>query len=204
VSSRPKPSQSRRWSRSSSATRTAGRSRGARTTTRPYGSDTNDDPYHFTDRAGLLRHALEFVNARAAGYTEEAIGEDADPRERLELMLLLELGDDALVQENSSAWGELRASAVFEPELREPLRAVTDSWNQDVADAIERAQLDGRARTDIDPLAAAERLTSLIEGLSCRWLSGTLSTERARALLREALALELDRSPARPDPASAS
>ena len=37
-------SQSRRWSRSRSATSTAGSSRGACTSTRPYGSLTNDEP----------------------------------------------------------------------------------------------------------------------------------------------------------------
>ena len=158
--------------------------------------------YHFTDRAGLLRHALEFVNARATSYTEDAVGEAATPRERLVLMLLLELGEDELVRENSSAWGELRASAVFDPELREPLREVTESWNRDVAAAIERAQVSGEARIELDPLATAERLTSLIEGLSCRWLSGTLPAERARARLLEAIAVELDGAAAQAAPAS--
>jgi AcrR family transcriptional regulator len=148
--------------------------------------------YHFTDRAGLLRQALEFVNARATAYTEDAVGTAATPRERLELVLRLELGDGELVRENSAAWGELRASAVFEPELREPLRDVTASWNRDIAEAIERAQDSGEIRADLDPAAAAERLTSLIEGLSTRWLSGSLAAERARALLLDVIALELD------------
>ena len=151
--------------------------------------------YHFNDRAGLLRSALEFVNARASAYTEDAVGDASTPREKLELMLVLELGDGDLVRENSSAWGELRATAVFDPELREPLREVTDSWNRDIAEAIERAQAAGDARPDVDPLATAERLTSLVEGLSTRWLSGTLTAERARAPLLDAIARELDPAP---------
>ena len=155
--------------------------------------------YHFTDRAGLLRQALEFVNARAAAYTEDAIDETASPRERLVDMLVLELGEGEIVRENSAAWGELRASAVFASELRQPLRDLTASWDRDIADAIRRAQAGGEVRGDLDPLAAAERLTSLTEGLSCRWLSGTLTADRARALLRDAIALELDGAPARSD-----
>lgn len=37
-------------------------------------------------------------------------------------------------------------------------------------------------------------LTSLVEGLSERWLSGSMDLDRARALLRGAIALELDRA----------
>ncbi|MFD1930272.1 TetR family transcriptional regulator [Nonomuraea mangrovi] len=77
--------------------------------------------YHFGDRAGLMRRTLEFVNERAGRYTDEAREIGEDPRAQLELLLLLELQDTPTVRENSAAWGELRASAVFDPDLREPL-----------------------------------------------------------------------------------
>ncbi|MEV6909339.1 hypothetical protein [Amycolatopsis sp. NPDC051071] len=54
----------------------------------------------------------------------------------------------------------------------------------EVADVIRR--VDSKAD------AAAERLTSLVEGLSERWLSGSMGLDRARDLLRGAIALELD------------
>ncbi|WP_431895231.1 hypothetical protein [Nonomuraea sp. bgisy101] len=68
-----------------------------------------------------MRRTLEFVNERAGRYTDEAREIGEDPRAQLELLLLLELQDTPTVRENSAAWGELRASAVFDPDLREPL-----------------------------------------------------------------------------------
>ncbi|MFD0385603.1 hypothetical protein ACFQ2B_34670 [Streptomyces stramineus] len=42
---------------------------------------------------------------------------------------------------------------------------------------------------------AADRLTTLVEGLSKRWLSGSFSLERARDLLRGAVTAELGPRP---------
>ncbi|MEW1676202.1 TetR/AcrR family transcriptional regulator [Streptomyces noursei] len=148
--------------------------------------------YHFKDRAGILRRTLEFINDRAAGYTTERAPDAPalSPRQELEQALLLELQDDEEVRENSTAWGELRASAIFEPQLREDLARATLIWVQEIAELL------GRMR----PLAtaagltiAAERLTGLVEGLSMRWLGGVLPLEHARALVRDAVEAELER-----------
>ncbi|MEU9858274.1 TetR/AcrR family transcriptional regulator [Streptomyces sp. NPDC047974] len=152
--------------------------------------------YHFKDRAGVLRHTLEFISDRADRYTsgedDADAGTDApqDPRWELEQSLLLEFQDLPEVRENSTAWGELRASAVFEPELRGDLARATLSWIHDVADL-----LGGIRPTAPAPAltASAERLTGLLEGLSTRWLSGALPLPHARELLKEAVALEIER-----------
>ncbi|MFS8099193.1 TetR/AcrR family transcriptional regulator [Lentzea alba] len=138
--------------------------------------------YHFKDRAGILRAALEHVNHRAQVYTEPR---DGDARQRVEQMLLGELQDTPQVRETSVAWGELRASAVFHPELREALDAATRAWNDDVAALVREAD------PGVDASAAAERLTALVEGLSERWHSGSLPLERARELLAGAVRQEL-------------
>ncbi|MGI5499508.1 TetR/AcrR family transcriptional regulator [Lentzea sp. CA-135723] len=143
--------------------------------------------YHFKDRAGILRAALEHVNHRALTYTDEQTRSD-DPREQVEQMLLGELRDDDRVRETSVAWGELRASAAFHEELREPLRVATEAWNDDVAALV------GQVSADVDAAAVAERLTALVEGLSERWHSGSLSLDRARELLAGAISRELDRA----------
>jgi AcrR family transcriptional regulator len=140
--------------------------------------------YHFGDRAGLLRRTLEHVSDRAADYTQPA----AD----VETMLLQEMQDTEAVRTNSTAWGELRASAVFNDELRDTLAESTRVWTAEVADAISQVRPDAPA-TD-----AAERLTALVEGLSERWLSGSITLDRARELLRGAVALELTVSPPAP------
>ncbi|MGA4848669.1 TetR/AcrR family transcriptional regulator [Streptomyces sp. G5(2025)] len=147
--------------------------------------------YHFKDRAGLLRRTLEFITRRAVRYTDAALHDSADPRTRLTDLLLLELQDTPRVRENSAAWGELRASAVFDPDLRERLAAATGEWADDLAHLVRQAQAAGQAAAGVDPRAAAERLTALVEGVSERWLSGTTSLDRARELLRGAVTLEL-------------
>jgi AcrR family transcriptional regulator len=147
--------------------------------------------YHFTDRATLLRRTLEFINERAGAYTEDRIPDGASSRLRLEYKLLLEVQDEAMVIENSAAWGELRASALFEPELRDPLRDSTAEWNLEVAeliDAIRDEEGLGGGRPSAD---AAARLTALVEGLSQRWLSDSIDVAEAQRLLRESIALEL-------------
>lgn len=139
--------------------------------------------YHFKDRAGILRAALEHVNHRAQSYTVDV--ESSDPRARVEQMLLGELQDTAFVRETSIAWGELRASAAFDEDLRATLRTATEAWNADVETLVRQAN------PEVDAAAAAERLTALVEGVSERWHSGSLTLQRARELLAGAIAREL-------------
>ncbi|WP_455352261.1 TetR/AcrR family transcriptional regulator [Streptomyces sp. SYSU K217416] len=148
--------------------------------------------YHFKDRAGILHHTLEFISDRAERYTSDGNGAAGpyDARQELEQSLLLEFQDLPEVRENSTAWGELRASAIFDPELREDLARASLNWIHDVADL-----LGGIRPTAPAPAltASAERLTALLEGLSTRWLSGTLPLTHARELMREAVSVEIER-----------
>ncbi|MFE7558276.1 TetR/AcrR family transcriptional regulator [Kitasatospora sp. NPDC057500] len=148
--------------------------------------------YHFKDRTGVLRQTLEFISDRAERYTtdRDAGAPPATPREELEQTLLLELQDTAVVRENSTAWGELRASAVFDETLREDLARATRVWVQEVAELL------GGVRPMSPAVAlagAAERLTALLEGLSTRWLSGSLPLAHARTLMTEAIDAEVAR-----------
>lgn len=151
--------------------------------------------YHFKDRAGLVRRTLDFIGDRATGYTDEALKDTADARDTLLQLLLSELQDIPRIRENSIAWGELRASAIFDSDLRENLAESTRSWSQDTADAVCDAQAAGLADLRVEPMDAAERLTALVEGLSERWLSGSLTLERARELLTGAVDAELGPRP---------
>ncbi|MGW3111873.1 TetR/AcrR family transcriptional regulator [Streptomyces sp. NPDC001091] len=146
--------------------------------------------YHFKDRAGVLRRTLEFISDRAAHYTavRDPGAAPLGPREELEQILLLELQDTDEVRENSSAWGELRASAVFDALLREDLAEATSVWVREVAALLARAEPTAPASA---AESAAERLTALVEGLSMRWLSGGIAVDRARALMRDAVEAEL-------------
>jgi AcrR family transcriptional regulator len=141
--------------------------------------------YYFANRNGLVRATLDHANERAARTT--AAG--ATGRAALERSLAAEL--DAEARDTSVVWGEVLASAVFEPDLRDQLRDATGAWNSLVADAIRAGIDDGSidASTDVD--ATAERLTALVDGLSARWLAGLTTRERARKLLAAAIAAEL-------------
>ncbi|OPC76561.1 TetR family transcriptional regulator [Embleya scabrispora] len=154
--------------------------------------------YHFGDRSGLIRHTWEFINERAERYTASDVDPAVDPRGHLEDMLLAELQDVPEVVENSTAWGEFRAGAMFAAELGPSVREALDRWVADAAELIRGAQSLGDASADTSALDAAERLTALIEGLSERWLTGALPVERARDLLRGALDLELGRRERQP------
>ncbi|MER7673894.1 TetR/AcrR family transcriptional regulator [Kitasatospora sp. NPDC096128] len=148
--------------------------------------------YHFKDRTGILRQTLEFINDRAERYTTERAAE-APPltaREELEQTLLLELQDTVEVRENSTAWGELRASAVFDETLREDLARATRVWVQEIAELLGTVQPMSSA---VALAGAAERLTALLEGLSTRWLSGSLPLAHARMLMADAIDAELAR-----------
>ncbi|MFJ7589647.1 TetR/AcrR family transcriptional regulator [Streptomyces sp. NPDC097617] len=159
--------------------------------------------YHFKDRTGILRQALAFITDRADRYTGAADGagceaagsagappSGTDPRQLLERILLLEFQDLPEVRENSTAWGELRAHAIFDPELREELGAAGAAWVEEVAALL--AALCPAAPPEA-ATCAAERLTALLEGLSGRWLSGLLPVGHARDLMRGAIGVEIGR-----------
>ncbi|MFD3875326.1 TetR/AcrR family transcriptional regulator [Streptomyces sp. NPDC058623] len=121
---------------------------------------------------------------------ESVAGESVaeDPLRLLERTLLLEFQDLPEVRENSTAWGELRAHTIFDPELREELAAAGAAWVEEVAGLLGALQPAAPAGA---VTAAAERLTALLEGLSGRWLSGLLPVGHARDLMRGAIGVEI-------------
>ena len=127
--------------------------------------------YHFTDRAGLLAATLDHINTQ---FARGAGAQDARSA------LLGELGASKAVRESSIAWNELRASAIFDTELAPAIAATTRSWNDSIAAVLG------------DNAADAEILTSLVEGLAARWLSGTISRPHAEVLLTRAIDAILD------------
>jgi AcrR family transcriptional regulator len=141
--------------------------------------------YHFGDRATLLRTALEYVGEKAATYTET--DHEASGRRALVETLAAEIQDDSEVRENSAAWGEFRDLAVFDKSLRPTYFRATQRWMDDIAQLVRRGQEDGSIASDLAPESAAQQLTALTEGLSTRWLAGFLTTEQARAALRDAI-----------------
>ena len=72
--------------------------------------------YYFGSRKGLVRATLDHANERAASAAPAGV----------RATLLAEL--DEAARETSTVWGEIQASAVFEPDLRDQVREATDAW----------------------------------------------------------------------------
>jgi AcrR family transcriptional regulator len=140
--------------------------------------------YYFGSRNGLVRATLDHANERAATTVRRASG-----RASVEATLLAEL--DEAARDTSVVWGEVLASAVFEPKLRDGLRDATGTWTGLVAAEIEAGVADGSIPAGVDAHEAADRLTALAEGVSARWLAGVIDRERARALLAGGVEREL-------------
>ncbi len=147
--------------------------------------------YYFDNRNGLVRATLEHANERAARTVRSAEGASVTRREAVERSLLAELDDGDGIRDTLVVWGEVLASAVFEPDLRDQLREASRAWSDLVAGTIAEGVHDGSIRGDVDAGACAERLTALVDGLSSRWLAGLCTRERAQELLAAAIAREL-------------
>jgi len=143
--------------------------------------------YHFASRQGLIRAALERASDKAPSAALRADSGAMSGYEAVEAALLAELDEARAVRDNAIVWGEVSATAVFEAELREDVKRVTEGWSATVADAISRGMEDGSIRAGIDPKQAAEVLITLVDGLCNRWLAGAMERERARELLVAAL-----------------
>ncbi|MDQ3759078.1 MAG: TetR/AcrR family transcriptional regulator [Actinomycetota bacterium] len=143
--------------------------------------------YHFASRSGLIRAALEHASEQApsTALRREPTGKDGFTAVRT--ALLAELDDDRAVRENAVVWGEVSASAVFEPALREDVRRVSEDWCATVAKGIRRGCEDGSIRLHGDPDESAQILITLVDGLCTRWLAGAIDRERARELLSGAI-----------------
>lgn len=152
--------------------------------------------YHFGSRAGLLQALMDYSNERAPATAFAAEGEDqGSGYSRLEAAMLGDIDDGEETRENAVVWQELTASAVFDPELRQQVDAVSSDWTKSLASLIEAGRRDGSVRDDVDPIIESQLLTSLLDGLISRWLSGSLTRERVRRLLSMALEGRL-----KPDP----
>lgn len=136
--------------------------------------------YHFGDRDGLLQAALDRVNegtALRAAHDPHA----PTPRAELEALLCSEFGEEASIRAGSIVWNELRAAAVFAPAQAAALSRSTGSWQETVQSLATQAFPARHAPT------VALILTSLVEGLSGRWLTGQIDVTQARAAIHEAI-----------------
>ncbi|OAT67994.1 TetR family transcriptional regulator [Mycobacteroides immunogenum] len=139
--------------------------------------------YHFKDRDGLLAAALTYINDQSRVYRQAASGSGISRTQLIE-HILGEIQESAAVMESSLVWNELRASAVYEEPIRQPLARTSAEWTRETAGAIRAAQEVGEVPKNVDADSIAIALNALTEGLASRWLSHELTAAQARAHLR--------------------
>lgn len=140
--------------------------------------------YHFESRAGLVKATLEYASVEApSSALPEGPPEGETGYQALERALLAEIDDSEQVRDNAVVWGEVAASAVFEDALRSDVKEAVETWHDEVAQGVRAGLADGSITPGIDPVETAELLTTLVDGLCTRWLSGSITAERARGLL---------------------
>jgi AcrR family transcriptional regulator len=139
--------------------------------------------YHFTDRAGLLDAALNYMMEQSREYRSRADNPGDTAWQRLLNHLSLEFQDDPIVTETTLAWNELRASAVYEPGLRASLATAAADWREEIREAIQAAQDAGEVPATADAAGAAATLVALMEGFGSQWICGELTVAEVQAHL---------------------
>ena len=155
--------------------------------------------HHFEDRSSLLQAALLHIGELADTYTAPSNSE-ASGRERLLVVVMAEIQDHDEVRNNSTAWSELRNSAIFDEGLRATFAELTERWVHDLADLVREGQRDGTIVSTLDPTTVGMQLSALVEGVSGRWLCQHFNAEAARELLASSIAVIIGppQTPTRP------
>lgn len=143
--------------------------------------------YHFSDRIGLLDASLTYMTEQARTYRSSLDAPGDSAWQRLLNHVLQEFQDDPVVIETTKAWNELRASAVYEPELRDPMASATVAWRSEISESISEAQAVGEVAETIDPARSAAVIVALMEGLSGQWMCDEVTLVEVHELLTAAV-----------------
>jgi AcrR family transcriptional regulator len=138
--------------------------------------------YHFGNRIDLLRATFQFVDENSSSTILSSPGAGS-AYARIEAGLLGEF-DGPRARSNAVVWSELTSYSVFEPRMRAEIETTNETWVAKIEALVGAGREDGSIRGDATPRDEAEILTSLLDGLISRWISGSLTGARARELLR--------------------
>jgi AcrR family transcriptional regulator len=153
--------------------------------------------YHFDSRETLLAEALRFSFAHAG---DSRMGDVADARchaERLATMVDQCLPVPGEQQVDWVLWVELWLRAVREPALRPVAARLYERYRDWLAGLVRAGVENGEFRADADPAEVADVAMALLDGAGVRALmrDPAMDAERARMLVAERLAAELDLAP---------
>jgi len=141
--------------------------------------------YHFGNRIDLLRATFDYVIAQSPSTLLDGPDQSTAFR-RVESAMVNEFTRPR-ARAFAVAWNEITGYAVFEPDMQVDIDATNRAWVASVKTVIELGQADRSIRSDIVAHDEAEILTSLLDGLVSRWISRSISVERATELIRNVL-----------------
>jgi AcrR family transcriptional regulator len=147
--------------------------------------------YYFDTRADLLMQAFDHADVKADEAAMAAIAGIPRAIDRLERLLLIYAGADAVFRDDWVLWVEMWRSAIFDERLAESVRRSSAGWMEQITGLIEEAGAEGSLGRELDVEASGRRLAAVVDGLGLQILSGVLTHERAADLIQGALALEL-------------
>lgn len=150
--------------------------------------------YYVSTRDDLL--ALVFARTDA---TSDALAVDASRgletgAERLEAMLTVYLEDSPAFDETWVVSIEVWRAAMFNPKLRAPAQESYELWLDLLAAELDAGKADESIPSGVVTEAAARTLAATLDGLAQQVVLGSLSHERATALLRDTIAATLGRA----------
>jgi AcrR family transcriptional regulator len=143
--------------------------------------------YHFDDKDALLdealRHNVELAHDRQA----RALAAIADPVERLEKLLDLQMPEGPVLEPEWSIWMQVWVEAVTEPRHRDLYARGQDRWFRTVVMTLESGAEAGVFHGG-DPTLRARQLTALVDGLGVGVMTGASTPADMRAALHDFVA----------------
>jgi AcrR family transcriptional regulator len=144
--------------------------------------------YYFETKAQLMLGALRHLERQSHQRWEQrlaALPDPVSPRAFIEAFLAEALPTDEQSRVFHLVGTSYAVLAMTDPDLaEEPFVAGVDDLDQQLADALTRAQADGQLSPELDVSAEAARLLNLSHGQGNSVLIGQRSTEVARSVLR--------------------
>jgi AcrR family transcriptional regulator len=147
--------------------------------------------YYFDTRADLLMQAFEHADVKADEAAEQAIADIPTALGRLQRLLLIYAGADAVFRDDWLLWVEMWRSSIFDERLAESVRRSSATWVEQIQGLVEQAREEGEVRADVNIEDATQRLAAVVDGLGLRLLTGTITHERAADLIVGAIGNEL-------------
>ena len=155
--------------------------------------------YYFANKSDLFDAALDYSVKLAFDRQIAWLDEIADPAQRLERLLKLQSPLGRTERGEWSIWLQAWARMALEGSTLTNYPPSYERWSRTVQSTIEDGQRTGCFRAG-DPRAMADELTSLLDGLGIKVLTGVMDTDTLSLRLRS----YLDRAILNPSPVRAS